>query len=331
MLDEALPWHDTLWQRLRQLHRKGTLPHALLLTGPEGVGKRSFARQLAGWLLCENSATGDERCGQCAGCHLYQAGHHPDLLWVTREASSGKAEFSREIKVSQVRDTISWLSLTAHGNGLKIVVVEPAETLNWNAANALLKSLEEPPAGTLLVLVSSRPGQLPATIRSRCQQLRFAVPELAQGLGWLQPRLDAGQDANALLAQAGGAPLRALSILDDPMQPKRSELLQAMAALRQNQAEPVGIAEKWRKIGAEKVLNCMQNLILDMMRLKAAGDAPWLDNPDLRDNVDSLQRSMDLLQLQQVHDHLEKLVGWVSQNVNDELVMEDAMISWSRA
>ncbi|MBI3939049.1 MAG: DNA polymerase III subunit delta', partial [Betaproteobacteria bacterium] len=142
------------------------LPHALLLIGPEGTGKLDFATFLAQSLLCEAPAPGAEACGKCPACGWFAAGNHPDFRLVQPEALEQKAEgegapdekpSSRQIAVEQVRGLSHFIVLSPHRRGLKVILMHPAEALNVNAANALLKNLEEPPAGTLFLLVTHRP------------------------------------------------------------------------------------------------------------------------------------------------------------------------------
>ena len=192
-----------LWQYRERLNRtrlRGRLPHALLISGQEGIGKRVLAIQLAHSLLCEQPGADGQPCGQCAACGWLQAGTHPDLLWLLPE-EAGKA-----IKVDQVRALTSELCMTSHAGRYKVAIIQPADAMNRNAANSLLKTLEEPTDNTLVVLLTALPGRLPATIRSRCQQLQVAVPDALSARQWLQDTgMEPGQ-AIGYLKLAHGAP-----------------------------------------------------------------------------------------------------------------------------
>ncbi|MFO7642692.1 MAG: DNA polymerase III subunit delta', partial [Candidatus Competibacteraceae bacterium] len=167
-MDEGLPWHEPLWRQFQQSRAAGRLPHALLLAGPAGLGKLAFAKRLARALLCETPDVEGDACGRCRSCRLFQAGSHPDYR-MEQPVEEGKA-----IRIDPIRELCGFLGFTAQYGGYKIALLEPADRLNLNAANSLLKTLEEPPGDCLLLLVTAHPARLPATVRSRCQKVSFA-------------------------------------------------------------------------------------------------------------------------------------------------------------
>ena len=167
------PWQKNQWQRLLSQHRQERLPHALLLTGAAGLGKETFARQFAQFLLCK--AAGESVCGQCAGCSLILANNHPDLLMIAPEESG------KNIKVDQIRDMSATLNQTAQRAGYQVAIISPAEALNRAAANALLKTLEEPSGRVLLLLVSHQPGALPLQSPADASTLLSPVGRRAPG------------------------------------------------------------------------------------------------------------------------------------------------------
>jgi len=208
------PWQLEQWQRA--VASESRQAHALLLSGPPGQGKRSFAEAYAARVLCRSPDAQGHACGQCEGCRLRASGNHPDLLRVVPEAdlpeeaqntSSSKSKPSTQIVVEQIRALREQLSVTAHQSALRVIIIDPAEAMNMNTANALLKLLEEPPVGSLFLLVSSAPRRLLPTIRSRCQQWDFARPDPALASAWLSEQ--AGQGAEPLLALTGGMPVAA--------------------------------------------------------------------------------------------------------------------------
>ncbi|MGH8738470.1 MAG: DNA polymerase III subunit delta' [Burkholderiales bacterium] len=213
-------WNKTVWNSLE--NAAGRLTHALLIHGPAGVGKRALAEHFAQFLLCEGSQR-ERPCGRCEGCRWFAAGNHPDVRWLEPEAIAKPTAMetddedqaggrptrpSLEIKVEQVRALADFLNIGSHRGRHRIVLVYPAEDMNLHAANSLLKSLEEPPASAVFVLVSHRPARLLATVRSRCVASPVRLPERAVAEAWL--RANGVADAARWLAFAGGAPLRAL-------------------------------------------------------------------------------------------------------------------------
>ncbi len=176
----AAPWPELLpWQQdaaRGALAARATWPHALLLAGPRGMGKRTLALNLARGLLCESPRADGLACGTCASCGFVAAGQHPDLqLLELFETDDGETRAVTEIKVDRIRALIDWAQLTGHRGRAKVAVIAPAEAMNPNAANALLKTLEEPPPATFLILVAHQAGRVPATLRSRCR--RFPAPQ----------------------------------------------------------------------------------------------------------------------------------------------------------
>lgn len=232
MSNKLYPWQQKVWDLLgRQVER---LHHALLLHGPAGIGKLAMAERLAQALLCEAGDGAARPCGACEGCRWFQAESHPDFRRLEPEAlarriagdegeepaaasASRAAKPSQEIKVDQVRGLDSFLSLRSHRGRRRIVLVHPAEAMNANAANALLKALEEPQPGAHFILVSHRPARLLATIRSRCAAVPMPVPDLQLARAWLKDQGVA--EAEAWLAFAGGSPLQALTYASEPSGP----------------------------------------------------------------------------------------------------------------
>lgn len=220
------PWTQPILDDVRA--RLGRLPHALLIHGPRGVGKLALAERVTQILLCEHPEPQKRPCGTCGACRWLGAGNHPDFRRLEPEAlmkepapseSGDEAPAARKgkpsivIKIEQVRELADFLYVGSHRGKLRVALVHPAEDMNENAANALLKGLEEPPAGAVFLLVSHRPARLLPTIRSRCIALPVPIPATDAALAWV-----AGQgikDADRWLAYAGGAPLRALDYAAD--------------------------------------------------------------------------------------------------------------------
>jgi DNA polymerase-3 subunit delta' len=284
------PWQADDWNRLQQL--RGHWPHALLLHGQAGIGKLRFAQHLAQGLLCEAPQHNGEPCGTCVACNWFAQGNHPDYRIVVPEAlaaeagpangADDKAEKvdkadgdegkktrtpSKEIKIEQIRGLLDFVGIGSHRGGARVVVLYPAEALNVAAANALLKTLEEPPAGVVFLMVSARIDRLLPTIISRCRQWPMSVPESQAAAQWLAAQ--GVDDASALLAEAGGAPLAALALASDENRPLRDWTLKQLAAGPGCDAFACG--EALQKLPVPLVLGWLQRWMYDLLAQRTAG------------------------------------------------------------
>lgn len=273
----ALPWQGEALRAL--LARRDRFPHALLVGGPAGVGKGLFARALAQSLLCE-SPRETLACGACPACNWFSQGNHPDFREVVPEAEEdgdegGSEEGAKDgdrkaerksvvIKVGQVRGIADFMSLSTHRAGFRVLVLRPAEAMQAAAANALLKTLEEPPPATAIVLVSDRPARLLATIRSRCQKVMLGMPSRQAALDWLR---SAGvPDPEESLALAGGAPLFARDLAEAESRAWRQRAVSELA--RPEGAQALAFAATVTRERLEPLLFVMQTWVEDLLRVK---------------------------------------------------------------
>ena len=257
------PWNEPILESVRK--RLARLPHALLIHGVRGVGKLALAEKVAQLLLCETEATAKRPCGTCSGCRWFLAGTHPDFRRLEPEAlakesppseepaddaPAKRGKPSLEIKIDQVRGLEDFLNVGSHRAKLRVALVHPAEDMNDVSANALLKGLEEPPAGAVFLLVSHRPAQLLPTIRSRCVALPVALPPVEVANRWLEGQ--GAKDGARWLAYAGGAPLRALDYAQDSANLER--LLRAPAPVDdRDDLEP--LVDALQKIALDRALS----------------------------------------------------------------------------
>ena len=237
----ALPWHADAWARLQSRRTRDAMAHALLLCGAPGLGKRDFAQRFVHGLLCEAPGDG-EACGRCRACLLLAAGSHPDWVTVTFGLRRDGTPRS-EIVVEQIRALSARLAMNSQFGGWQVACIDPADAMNAAAANALLKTLEEPSASTLLILLADAPWRLPQTIRSRCQRVDFELPATAQALAWL--RSQTVDDADAALQAAGGNPGLALAWSRDGALARRAEVREDLSALASGRGEPLSVVKRW--------------------------------------------------------------------------------------
>ena len=251
-----LPWQADQWHTITAAQQRGALHHAWLLSGGEGVGKRSFVRAWSAALLCEAVNAQQQACGDCNSCKMLASGGHPDAHLLSNDGHLGLASSAllqadeglsywtpksssmrRDIAVDAARSLIDKLGVTSHRGGMRVVVIHPASDMSDATANALLKTIEEPPARTLMLFVTVFPQSLKQTIRSRCQQLRFATPAKGEALSWLygaHPEADA-----VLLAEAGGAPLKAAGWLASGEATRRAAWRKTLQDVAERRMDPL--------------------------------------------------------------------------------------------
>ena len=227
-ISTPLPWQAREWARVGDQMASDQFPHALLLAGPEGLGKTKFALALARLLLCHQPTDG-LNCGHCSACDLSANGSHGDFRWLAPE------EKSRFIKVEQIRAATDFVSRTASYGSRKVMVVQPADAMNASSANALLKCLEEPAGETVIILVCQRLHALPATVRSRCQMLKFAIPQGEVAAEWLDQVTGDRSVSNSLLLLAEQRPLSALAMFEDDLAEGVASARAALEALAAGQ------------------------------------------------------------------------------------------------
>jgi DNA polymerase-3 subunit delta' len=236
-----LPWLSEPARRAREAFERGRFGHGILVVAAPGLGSQVFARWLAQMALCMKEP---RPCGTCASCLLWAAGSHPDYREVQRE------EDATQVKVEQIRDLSEALSLKSYRGGYKVAVIAEADAMNANAANALLKTLEEPPPSTILVLCSVRPSRLPATIVSRCQRIDLPVPPTRDALAWLTARKSL-QQWPTLLEHAAGAPVRALELESAGFLELDQDMRNAVERLAARSLDIQSTAERWQKADLE--------------------------------------------------------------------------------
>lgn len=322
MTDDFPVWLDRPWRRLADAHCQGRLPHALLIAGPEGVGKRLLADRLVGLLLCERPDSKKGACGSCPACAWLRAGTHPDFSTLEPD-EEGKA-----IKVDQVRALTVELGMTSHAGRYKVAVIAPADAMNVNAANSLLKTLEEPTTGTLLVLLASSPGRLPATIRSRCQQLHIALPPAGQALDWVLAGGIAAAAGRHCLEVAGGAPLVAAQLAGSDSLAQREQRLGELASLLERKADPLRVAGDWCTAQEGRSLRWWHACLQTLIRTRVAGGLP--DDPLAVRMLQQIPEEVDCRRLFELSDRIAMAAGSLGSGLNRQLLLEDLLIDWVR-
>jgi len=291
----TMPWHAADWARLQARRQRDALPHALLLCGSAGLGKRAFAQRFVRGLLCANPQDG-EACGQCRSCLLLDAGTHPDV--VTLSFGLRKDGTPRtEIVIEQIRELSARLAMSSQFGGWQVALIDPADAMNASAANALLKTLEEPAGQTLLVLLADAPWRLPQTIRSRCQRIEFTLPPPDQARAWLEGQGVA--QAQPALDAALGNPGLALAWAQEGALERRIEVRRDLAALAAGRGQVTEMARRWLDDEAAQRLWFAAQAAADERRAQAtqaaAPLASALDGEALGHWYDAANRTRDAL------------------------------------
>jgi DNA polymerase-3 subunit delta' len=331
----ALPWHPLLpWQRaaaVAALAERAQFPHALLVHGARGIGKHALALNLAQALLCESPAADGLACATCASCRYAIAGQHPDLMRIELAELQPEGDYKRvdTITIERIRDLIDFAQLTSHRQRAKVAVIAPADRMNEPAANALLKTLEEPPPSTYALLVAEQPARLAPTIVSRCRRLAAPRPSDEEARAWLAAQ--GVQHAGIALAQAAGAPLAALALADPAAQSERATWLAALA--KPDRLPVIALAERVERAAKDErkaqlalALDCLIGWTCDLA-LAAAGAAPRF-NPDRAADIAALAARVAPLPLFRYHRSLLRRRAAVAHPLQPRLVAEAALLDY---
>lgn len=288
---EPLPWQTCDWERIAPALSGGRLTHAVLFTGAPGIGKRHFAGVIAQALLCESTLPDGRPCGRCRSCVQWAAGTHPDSAQLAPDASD------KPIKVDAARGFTDALHLTPqYGHG-RVGLIDPADGMNLAAANSLLKVLEEPPAGSHLLLVTDRPRAVLPTIQSRCQRFRLSRAGGESMSGWLAR---APEDTAALLPLVRGAPLRAARLAEAGVAQTQTQWLQALVALTAGKQDPVAVVDDWHDDQPDALLDWLYLVCLDVVKIGAGANHHTLLFQSEAQAIDRIAAAVDVRALQRV-------------------------------
>jgi DNA polymerase-3 subunit delta' len=342
MSHSLYPWQHAAWRQVRQLGER--LPHAILFHGPEGIGKTVFAEHLAQSLLCQTPAADGQPCGGCESCGWFSQTNHPDYRRVRPEIldedSAGDADESgdageakkgakstkapsKEIKIDQIRALADFMNISTHRQGMRIVTLYPAEALNTAAANALLKTLEEPPPNTLFLLVSNSLDRLLPTILSRCRKFALAMPLQEEALVWLREQGIA--DADVWLAEQGGAPLAAHALAQTGARETMDEFLRQLA--RPSMDGALKTAERLQKAPVPELVAWLSRWLYDLFSLKLSGRIRYY--PRYRKELSALAGQADVSGLLRALKAVNERRAIAEHPLSARLFIEDMLLDYS--
>jgi len=322
------PWQENNWKYFIQARAANHLPHALLLVGEEGIGKYMLAKRMAKSLLCMQPIE-FESCGKCQSCKTYESGANPDYTQIEL------AEDKQQISVDQIRKLNEFLTYTRSFNTHRVAIINPIERMNNNAANSLLKSLEEPANNSVIILVASNLSKILPTIKSRCQLISVASPSKNQALGWFKKNHPDIEHAELRLDIAAFKPLKALNITDDDIS-TRSHFLEDLNNIVSENLSVVATAKKWEKTNLESLLNWQITWVQQLIKEEECGSlTPTSDNNHETDRLHQIQQAL-FAQIKpdkhwQLYQQLIKQKQYIHTSVNTLMFIENMLLLWLEA
>ena len=312
----SYPWLQQSWQQVSRQYQQGYLPHALILSGVQGLGKHLLGKKLAQLVLCD--AKLDEPCGTCRQCHLFATDSHPDYFCIEPEESS------KIIKIEQVRDLIDKLNQTPLVAKSQVVLINPLEGLTLKAANALLKTLEEPTGRVFFILIAHRLTQIPVTILSRCQLLPIHANNTHQTMQWLMTELSCTeQQADVLLRLAHGAPLEAVALANRNVLDCRNKVL-AIMGYEHTGLNPLPDIESVLKDHSDDVFVILASILQDLRKCHLGVDRDKWTNSDAVKHIQPLASEITVDQLQAQFTALESINKALTAgiHINPQMALE---------
>ena len=342
MQSRLYPWQENAWLQLQQLRAR--LPHAILFYGAEGIGKAHFAELFAQSLLCESPAANGHACGACLSCGWFGQYAHPDYRRVRPEvldgedgaesdeagdageekktAKSAKAP-SKEIKINQVRALAGLTNISTHRQGKRVILLYPAEALNGPSANALLKTLEEPPPETVFLMVSNSLDRLLPTILSRCRKFALPMPSQQASLAWLASQKV--KDADVWLAEQGGAPLLALRLSQTDTRDIMDDFLRQLAQPGIDGA--LKTADRLQKVPVAELVAWLQRWLYDVFSVKTSGRIRYY--PRYQNEITALAKRAEVTGLLHALKGANDRRAIADHPLSAKLFIEDMLLDYS--
>jgi len=319
------PWQQAIWRHLTAYIQQQRIPQALLLVGAAGLGKRHLAELYAGALLCQAPQAAGVACGSCVACQLYHAQTHADYMLIEPD------EEGKVIGIEKIRQLTVKLALKPQFAGFRLVIIQPADSLNSASANAFLKCLEEPTERTCFILITDQAAKLPATIRSRCQKISFAAADRQVAVEWLAEQ-GVAEHGEQLLNLAQGGPLLAKTYAEHGFMQQRQAYFQDWLDIAAGSTNLLLVAEKWQKqeiVSLTILLTWLSSWIVDIVKLRYQSAALEINNPDFKKALQALAERLELTRLYHYYDKVLRSRSQLATQANKLLLLETLLIDWS--
>jgi DNA polymerase III subunit delta' len=321
LINSLFPWQQKHWNSLHSYIKQKRIPQALLITGTSGSGKHSLAKQFAYSLLCSNPQDNGLPCGGCNSCLLIKADTHPDLIQIQPD------EEKKSISINQIRQVVTDTYLKPQFDTHRVVIINPADVMTTQAANAFLKCLEEPTERTVFILITSKPNKLPATIISRCQRLSVILPEKQILYDWLNGQgINDNQETLVNLLKCSILKTQQLTNQDTLKQ--RNDCFNDWLTIAKHTNHPAIISEKWQKLPEAELINWLISWVVDLIKCTCCINREQLCNQDLIKPLQELSQQLDLKCLYKWYDLLINSRQRLGTQINFQIMLEEILVQW---
>lgn len=321
--NSAYPWQQNNWDFLRSYIKQGRVPQALLITGTGGIGKQSLARQFACSLLCSKPQDDGLPCGFCNSCLLIKADTHPDLIQLKPD------EEKKTISINQIRQVVADTYLKPQFEAYRVIIINPANIMTVQAANAFLKCLEEPTERTVFILITDKPNKLPATIISRCQRLSVTFPKKQILFDWLRGQ-GITDNQETLLNLVQGSLLTTQQLTNHDLLTQRTDCFNDWLTIAKHSNQPAIVSEKWQKLPETELINWLISWVTDLIKYISHIKRQQLCNQDLVKPLQDLSQQLDLKGLYRFYDLLLNSRQQLGAQINFQIMIEEILVQWQK-
>jgi len=319
--NSILPWQQKNWDSLYSYIKQGRIPQALLITGTSGLGKHALANRFATSLLCSNPQDNGAYCGVCNSCLLIKADTHPDLILIKPD------EEKKSISINQIRQVVTDTYLKPQFDTHRVVIINPADVMTAQAANAFLKCLEEPTERTVFILITDKPNKLSATIISRCQKHSVNFPEKPMLYDWLREQ-GINDNQETLVNLLKSSILKTQHLTNHDLLKQRTDCFNDWLTIAKHTNHPAIISEKWQKLPETELINWLISWVVDLIKCTCRINREQLCNQDLAKPLQELSQQLDLKGLYKWYDLLINSRQRLGTQINFQIMIEEILVQW---